>query len=800
MKKVLSFVLVLSMILGSFGMAFAAPAADVVGKDYEDAVNVLTELGVVAGYKDGTYRPENVVTRAEMATFIIKALGLNDYAVGKSEFTDMAGHWADPYVAYAVSLGFVKGNTDGTFAPNATVTYDQAITMLVQALGYKAEYMVGGYPGAFVNQAKTLGMLEGVQAGAAGANRGDVAVLLFNTLPARFVRYDADGKLDQVVLTGQRYDNMLTRLGVVGADDAAFVLNQTHVASANINVAKYVGAYVTAYTDKWGDILAIDEVKSEFLTGKLNAAKDKLTVDGVDYVLTQDAKDDLDASSAAAITVGAVEFVNGEIGDIATIAANTTYTFAVNLSGKTIKAVYSVSDWDVTEDGYFTKNDALDIEEDDELFGEAFFLDKNQEIDMTRFELVGVDSLEDIKEDDVVYVYTGSQNNKITRIAVGRDAVEGKVTKVNADSDEFTVNGKVYYEGAAQATNYADPKAGDEVKLTLDAYGDIYDSEKISGESEYAVVLEVANGEKGLNGKDALVKLFLADGTAKTFKIDSDIEGYTTVAGTNITISTAATKLTTGAIVKFSVDKDGVIDAIEAKNDGSATKAISAKGTFNGNVIQKTAVIFCFNGSDRTDEDYYSVVKFESILDAESANAKYVLDTEGKEIVAMLITDFTTDEEVYGLFNGYAYVDGDYDCTVDVLVGKETKTYNTSKTFAETTGGAVTSAAVYKLTFDAAGAVKDGVAIANDDKTAATTAAMGATVSAVDGRYLMTSGGAVKYTMADDVVVYKWNAVDSKWEVGRTRDLHNATSSAIINLYSVNGDDNGIYDIVTIFK
>ena len=106
MKKVLSFVLVLSMILGSFGMAFAAPA-DVVGKDYEDAVNVLVELGVVAGYEDGSYRPENVVTRAEMATFIVKAMGLADYAVGKSAFTDMAGHWADPYVAYAADLGFV---------------------------------------------------------------------------------------------------------------------------------------------------------------------------------------------------------------------------------------------------------------------------------------------------------------------------------------------------------------------------------------------------------------------------------------------------------------------------------------------------------------------------------------------------------------------------------------------------------------------------------------------------------------------------------------------------------------------
>ncbi|MBQ6684547.1 MAG: S-layer homology domain-containing protein, partial [Firmicutes bacterium] len=167
MKKVLSFVLVLSMILGSFGMAFAAAPSDVAGMSCEEAVSVLIELGVVEGYKDGSYKPERTVTRAEMATLIIKALGLNDYAVGKSDFADMAGHWADPYVAYATSLGFIAGYTDGSFRPDETVSYDQAITMVVQALGYKGEYLTGGYPGAFVTQAKTLGLLDDIKSGSA---------------------------------------------------------------------------------------------------------------------------------------------------------------------------------------------------------------------------------------------------------------------------------------------------------------------------------------------------------------------------------------------------------------------------------------------------------------------------------------------------------------------------------------------------------------------------------------------------------------------------------------------------------
>lgn len=53
MRKVLSLVLVLALVLGSFAFTFAATPSDVVGEDSEDAVNVLMELGVVSGYPDG---------------------------------------------------------------------------------------------------------------------------------------------------------------------------------------------------------------------------------------------------------------------------------------------------------------------------------------------------------------------------------------------------------------------------------------------------------------------------------------------------------------------------------------------------------------------------------------------------------------------------------------------------------------------------------------------------------------------------------------------------------------------------
>ena len=100
MKKVLSLVLALSLVLGTFAFTpvFAASFDDVAGEACEDAVNVLTELGVVTGYEDGTYKPENIVTRAEMAVLVVNALGLEDYvtSTATSSFTDMSGYgWAE---------------------------------------------------------------------------------------------------------------------------------------------------------------------------------------------------------------------------------------------------------------------------------------------------------------------------------------------------------------------------------------------------------------------------------------------------------------------------------------------------------------------------------------------------------------------------------------------------------------------------------------------------------------------------------------------------------------------------------
>ena len=93
MKKIIPAALALSMAITTVP-AFAAVEipGDIAGTGYEAAVSRLLEEGIVSGYKDGTFRPENSVTRAEVCAMIIKAGGQSAVADGAAgAFSDLSG-------------------------------------------------------------------------------------------------------------------------------------------------------------------------------------------------------------------------------------------------------------------------------------------------------------------------------------------------------------------------------------------------------------------------------------------------------------------------------------------------------------------------------------------------------------------------------------------------------------------------------------------------------------------------------------------------------------------------------------
>ncbi|NEW08340.1 cell surface glycoprotein [Paenibacillus sp. SYP-B3998] len=99
----------------------------------KDAIAKATAMGLMQGYADGTFKEERSITRAEMAS-IVSSLTGNEQRTGTG-FTDIAGHWAQAYIVKAQGAGIINGYQDGSFQPEKTLTRAEAVTMINKALG-----------------------------------------------------------------------------------------------------------------------------------------------------------------------------------------------------------------------------------------------------------------------------------------------------------------------------------------------------------------------------------------------------------------------------------------------------------------------------------------------------------------------------------------------------------------------------------------------------------------------------------------------------------------------------------------
>ena len=220
LKKVIALVAVFAMMVST--VAFAQTFTDVAeDHDYHEAIEMLSSLEILTGDdQDGDgkvdFRPNDTITRAEVAAIISRIQGINSAAQTATEFVDVpASHWASGYVAQAAGQGIVNGYGDGNFGPEDPVLYEQAVKMLVETLGY-APFVAdnGGYPTGHLTAASRYGVIEGVVGASQGAQatRGMVAQMVYNAIDtplmdrwtygadAEYVIYNGKGDYDYVSL------------------------------------------------------------------------------------------------------------------------------------------------------------------------------------------------------------------------------------------------------------------------------------------------------------------------------------------------------------------------------------------------------------------------------------------------------------------------------------------------------------------------------------------------------------------------------------------------------------------------
>lgn len=220
MKKLTSILLALAMIFTLLPMGvFAAddtPFSDVNGKEYfSAAATVLEEIGILAGYPDGTFGAEKSITRAEMSAIVCRMIDKEsdaDESKGETVFDDVdADHWASGYINVASEEGIINGDGNGKFRPEDDVKYEEAIKMVVCALGFGDDVKVDekDWSAGYIKAADDKGITGNLK-GAKGkaATRGDIAVMVYNGLKSDLVAPTAS--LESGTYTGTKSVTLTT--------------------------------------------------------------------------------------------------------------------------------------------------------------------------------------------------------------------------------------------------------------------------------------------------------------------------------------------------------------------------------------------------------------------------------------------------------------------------------------------------------------------------------------------------------------------------------------------------------------
>ena len=228
LRKLISAALVLAMLLTSASIGALAYSDVDESSSVSEAVGILSNLKIFTGFEDGTFRLNDTVTRAQMAAIICRMLGYESQAEsssGSTVFTDVpADHWASGYINVAQQMGIINGYGGGLFGPEDKVTYEQAVKMVVCALGYDmVAQRKGGYPTGYLSVASSEGITKNSK-GTVGepAKRSTLVMLVYNSLEVRLFdqsSWTMDGsdeykKTDDTVLSKylgvQRWEGVVT--------------------------------------------------------------------------------------------------------------------------------------------------------------------------------------------------------------------------------------------------------------------------------------------------------------------------------------------------------------------------------------------------------------------------------------------------------------------------------------------------------------------------------------------------------------------------------------------------------------
>ena len=505
-----------------------------------EVVDTLVSLGVVDGFADGSFKPNDTVTRAQMAKMIyVLRTGNSDasaYNDDKTSFTDIGSHWARGYIKYCQSLGIIAGKSNTIFAPNATVTAQEAAKMLLVTLGYDAQKagLVGsGWASKTNALADENGLLDDVNTSFTGpCPRQYAAQLIYNAIDA-----------PTVVLRDGEYTNMKLVTGIKGQNDYNPTIGEKYMGlTKTTGILYYVkednkGTYTLQLEAQIASGAESDKGESAKFT---KVSKDYTDLLGQEVQVLSKKSDDVFGVYATDKNEVAVKTTIGMLDSQKNVdktfeVDGTKYKYdstfvAYKANTKTADAT-NVADLMCDADKYKTSDTVylVSMNDDDKLdyavivpvtvakvtYAGSKSVTLNNSIGSIDTE--DIKAYDGIKKDDWV-AYTAEPDGTAYKATVVKvESVTGTVSSVKSNG-EIRINGTWYKQGSGSA------KSGD--KVTVVIYGGYYyDIDKNAGSAsadDILFVYEAGATTQGINNGVEASVLF-ADGTSQTIRVDKMI-------------------------------------------------------------------------------------------------------------------------------------------------------------------------------------------------------------------------------------------------------------------------------------
>ncbi len=577
MKKILTILLALGLLFGTM-LPASASFKDTVGTPYEEAASLLYTLGIVEG-RGSNYEPQAELTRAEMITYVVRLLGMDGTGEGEEIFTDVpASHWACGNVATAYKMGIANGVGDGLFAPDAPVTFAQAVKLLVGTLGYGVQAeAAGGFPAGYLAIANRIDLLAGVQQDGT-MNRGIMALLAANALdihPCVKADYGTEsGKYtvleDKTLLSYylriDTYEGLVTANAMIRvsagakADAGEIALGDLIFSCGETDASAYIGQEVKIRAKEEGDTLVILHISAKKGTEVMDISGEDILPDTDKTRLVIENTDG--KNKVYTIASGAAFVYNGmykepwQESDL--LSEKSTYTFILNAADE-ITVIFQNR-----FENYVIKSVAQDMETAYFKSGGSLNLSAN---DWDKFQITKTDgteaTLSDMEEWDVLSVAVGGSSS-ILNAVLSKTRVEGTVTEM---SDEDVLIGENTYKIAKSLSeNILDlqPSVGLAAIYSLDAFGCIAAVNTDTLTKNYAYLVE-GNVKPGLSSK-AQVKLFTKDGKMEIYALAEKVRLDDAAAAAAETVLEDAKLKSGDAIIRqlitYELNANNEIDAI----------------------------------------------------------------------------------------------------------------------------------------------------------------------------------------------------------------------------------------------